>query len=106
MGKYADGASGAGAEQPVTEGSLVPCGYEQITDLSAAVGFTVPAGARLAVIIAETQAVRWRDDGTDPTAAVGMPLATGVQWTYPGNLSAIKFIEQTGSAKLNVSYFK
>lgn len=117
MGKWAEGASGQGAERPTTEGTLTPCGYAQFTSLSAAVSLATPAagitladalaaGARLAVFIAETQAVRWRDDGSDPTGSVGMPLATGAQWTYPGNLSAIKFIEQTASAKLNVSYYK
>ena len=106
MGDWANGASGRGAEQPVTEATLTCLGYQQITSLAAAAALTVPTGARLAVIVAETQAVRWRDDGTDPTSSVGMPLATGVQFTYPGDLAAIKFIEQTASAKLNVSYYK
>lgn len=117
MGAWANGASAKGADRPTTEATLTPVGYAQFTSLAAAVSLATPAagitladalaaGARLAVIIAETQAVRWRDDGSDPTGSVGMPLATGVQWTYPGNLSAIKFIEQTASAKLNVAYFK
>lgn len=82
-----------------------PLGYEQITSLSAAAALTVPAGAAVAVIEAETQAVRWRDDGTDPTATVGMPLPTGRVFVYAGALSAIKFIEQAASAKLNVNYY-
>lgn len=106
MGDWSNKIAGKGAERPVTEGSLIPCGYQQITSLSSAAGLTVPQDARLAVIICETQAVRWRDDGTNPTASVGMPLATGIQWTYPGDLSAIKFIEQSASAKLNVAYYK
>lgn len=81
-------------------------GTQQITSLSAATALTVPAGADMAVIIAETQAVRWRDDGTSPTASVGIPLATGTYMVYDGDLSAIKFIEQTSAAKLNVSYYK
>lgn len=105
-GSYKLGASRAAAGTPVSEASLTCLGYQQITDLSAAAALTVPTGARLAVLVCETQAVRWRDDGTDPTASVGMPLATGVVWTYPGDLSAIKFIETTASAKLNVSYYK
>lgn len=82
-----------------------PLGYEQITSLSAATGLTVPAGATSAVIIAETQAVRWRDDGTDPSGTVGMPLAVDTLLEYGGDLSAITFIEQAASAKLNVAYF-
>jgi hypothetical protein len=49
--------------------------------------------------------VRWRDDGTDPTTTVGMNLAAGASLDYEGQLAAIKFIEVTASAKLNVAYF-
>jgi hypothetical protein len=84
----------------------VPLGYEQITDLSSAAPLTVPEGANVAVIEAEAQAVRWRDDGTDPTAAVGFPLASGGTLEYSGTLSALRFIEQIASAKLNVTYYK
>lgn len=82
-------------------------GYQQITSLSAAAALTVPAGATTAVIRAEAQAVRWRDDGTDPTATVGMPVATtDTPLVYTGPLSKIRFIEQTSGAKLNVSYYR
>ena len=80
-------------------------GYQQITNLSDSTALTVPVGATLALIVAETQAVRWRDDGTDPTASVGMPLATGVSLSYDGDLRAIRFIQQLASATLNVSYY-
>lgn len=80
-------------------------GYQQITSLSASTALTVPAGATMALIVAETQAVRWRDDGTAPTATVGMPLAIGVSLSYDGDLKAIRFIEQAASAKLNVAYY-
>lgn len=59
----------------------------------------------VALIVAETQGVRWRDDDTAPTASVGMPLAVGVPLQYDGDLTNIKFIEQTASAKLNISYY-
>ena len=45
------------------EGSLIPVGYEQITGLSAVKPLTIPEDAELAVIAAEAQNVRWRDDG-------------------------------------------
>ena len=80
-------------------------GYQQITSLSASTALTVPAGATMALIVAETQAVRWRDDGTAPTASVGMPLAVGTSLSYDGDLRAIRFIQQTASATLNVSYY-
>jgi hypothetical protein len=88
-------------------------GYQQITSLSSASALTVPLVDKnglnqkptFALIIAESQAVRWRDDGTDPTSSVGMPLAVGVPLQYDGDLTKIRFIEQTGSAKLNISYY-
>ena len=88
-------------------------GYQQITSLSSSTALTVPSTnaegtackPRAALIVAETQGVRWRDDGTAPTASVGMPLAAGDPLFYDGDLTKIRFIEQTGSATLNVSYY-
>lgn len=81
-------------------------GYQQITSLSAATTLTIPAGAAAAMIRCETQSVRWRDDGSDPTASVGMLMTASdaVLW-YTGQLARLKFIEVTASAKLNVVYF-
>jgi hypothetical protein len=85
--------------------TTVCLGYQQITSLSSAAGLTVPQGATLALIVPETQNVRWRDDGTDPTASVGMPIFVGASLSYDGDFNKIKFIEVTASAKLNVSYY-
>lgn len=86
-------------------GPVIGLKYEQITDLSASIGLAPPDGARYAVLVAETQAVRYREDGTDPAAGVGMPIAVGVPTAYHGNLSKVKFIQQAASAKLNVHYY-
>lgn len=88
-----------------------PCGYQQITTLSSAQALTIPtnicaSGITFAVIVAEAQAVRYRDDGTDPSATVGQPLAVGVALEYSGSLTKIKFFEQAASAKLNILYYK
>lgn len=88
-------------------------GYQQITSLSSATGLTVPqvdlnglaCKPSIAIITAETQAVRWRDDDVNPTATVGMPLASGATLQYDGDLTKIKFIEQTASAKINITYY-
>lgn len=81
-------------------------GYQQLTSLSSATLLTVPAGAVLALCTPETQAVRWRDDGTNPTASVGQPLPVGAELRYDGaGLAVVKFIEQVASAKLNVVYY-
>jgi hypothetical protein len=86
----------------------VPLGYQQIAaaTLASATPLTVPAGATVAIIAPDTAAVRWRDDGTAPTASVGMSIAAAATFEYWGNLSAIQFIAQTGSPVANISYYR
>ena len=80
-------------------------GYQQITSLSSSTALTVPAGATLALIVPETQNVRWRDDGIAPTASVGMLVPANSSMSYDGDLKAIRFIAATSGAILNVSYY-
>jgi hypothetical protein len=88
-----------------------PIAYEQLTGLGTAKGPTAatvgtgPLKGTVAVFVAETQLVRWRDDGTDPTANVGMTLEPGIAMEYRGELNKIKFIETAASAKVNCSYY-
>lgn len=82
-----------------------PLGFQAITDLSSAIGLTPPAGASFALLNVVGQNIRWRDDGDDPTDSVGMLLVVGDEFTYQGDLSAIKFIEVASGAALNVSYY-
>lgn len=53
-----------------------------------------------------TANVRWRDDGTAPTASVGVPLNAGEELDYDGNQAVIQFI-RTGAADatLDISYY-
>lgn len=89
----------------VAPAPATPVGYQQITTLTTSTALTVPKDARWALIVAEAQAVRWRDDGTAPTSSVGMSLAVNTTLQYTGNLRAIRFIEQTAGAILNVAYY-
>lgn len=104
--RYAPGAK-AGAHPQVTDGDRKPLGYEQIADVggSPVSTLTVPAGARVAIIQATGQNVRWRDDGTAPSATVGIQLAAGDSFLYVGKLSALQFIEEAAGGILNVSYY-
>jgi hypothetical protein len=88
------------------QGYLQPNGFEQVAVLTAAVGITPVQLSKLAMIQAEGQNVRWRDDGTNPTPTVGMILVANDVLIYSGTLSSIKFIEVTATAKINVTYYK
>lgn len=88
--------------------SANPAGYQQVTSItSTAKGLTVPAntGANYAVIRVAGANLRWRDDGTAPTATVGVPLNIGEVLNYDGNLAAVQFIAQAGTGSLDVSYY-
>lgn len=90
----------------IRDTALKPLGFEQITGLSVVKSLNVPANATLAVIQAESPGVRYRDDGIDPTAAVGMFIAGGTEIKCRGNLPKMRFIEGAAGAKLNVSYYE
>jgi hypothetical protein len=83
-------------------------GYQQITNCSSSVGFTVPSGANRAHVECDSaagQSVRWRADGTAPTTAVGTELLPGSDFLFDSDLTTINFLEMAASAKLNVHYF-
>jgi hypothetical protein len=80
-------------------------GYQQLTSLASATAMTVPTGATVALIQAESQSIRWRDDGTNPTTSAGMVIAAGETVFFTGSLSGFRAIEVSASAKLNISYY-
>ncbi|PZQ63365.1 MAG: hypothetical protein DI570_09235 [Phenylobacterium zucineum] len=87
-----------------------PLGHAQITGLSSKKGLVdggaIPSATQFALLQAEGADVRWRDDGPDPTATVGMVLKAGdPPFVYDGDMTALEFIETGASAKLNVAYY-
>ena len=94
---------------PIIGGGATPLGYQQISaaTLATATKLTVPTGAVVAVAQVDTAGVRWRDDGTAPTGAIGMQLSTGGTIAFGGaSMTAVQFILATGgSPVLNVSYY-
>ena len=83
-------------------------GYQQLTiDATTSQALTVPLGTTLILISPETQAIRIRDDGTNPTATVGYPVPVGAEMRYTAcNMAGLKIIGQVASAVVNVLYYK
>lgn len=74
--------------------------------LASLAGGSIPAGATKVVITVGAQAVRWRDDGTAPTAAIGMPLAVGATLVYEyRDLASIRVISQVAGAILDMTFY-
>lgn len=81
-------------------------GYAQMNSLSAATALpSIPSGTIEAFVICETQNVRWRDDGTNPTSSVGMLLLPSQSFPYIGSLPNIRFIQTTSGASCGVTYY-
>lgn len=69
---------------------------------------SVPGNGHVVMLQAEAQNVRYRCDGEDPTAAVGVLLAAGESHTIDmgeGTSQQIRVIEAAGGAILNVTTF-
>ena len=91
------------------------CGFEQVSGLSIVKGLTIPNKApdgttckpNAVLLQAGAQIIRWRPDGGTPTASIGMLLPTNqLPYYYDGDLNALRFIEVTASAVLNVTYLE
>jgi hypothetical protein len=87
--------------------SLIPLGFQQLAiGTGSASGLTPPAGAFFALIQSEVANLRYRDDGTAPTAAIGMRLlSASTPQEYTGSLTALRFIAEGAGAFLNVTYY-
>lgn len=86
--------------------SLNAKGYEQLTSLAAATPLTIPPGTISIVVTCEVAVVRFRDDGVDPTASVGFPLAIGAVYTFTvAQASQLRFIQSGLGGILNVCYY-
>src|SRR3989304_6932841 len=71
-------------------------------------GDTLPDGAVTMLIqnLDSTNDVRWRDDGTAPTATEGMRLEAGAIMEYDGDLAAFQMIrEDAGDVSVVISYY-
>jgi len=93
---------------------LVTFAFEALAGTNTSVGLTASVfnpdtspAAKCAVVQCETAQVRYRMDGTDPTASVGVLLEVGDELVIWGStdINEIEFIRTGGvSAQLNVHY--
>ena len=98
------------AQKRTASDYIVPLGYCQLTSIAASTLVSscsggIPALTGWAVLCVDTAAIRWRDDGTAPTASVGMPIAAGQCFNYSGTFSALRVIAQSGSPVVNISFY-
>lgn len=85
-----------------------PLGHIQMTISTASIPFTsIPRGASLAVIqCGATNGIRFRDDGTAPTSAIGLQIRADTNYEYDGNLNAIRFIRSGGAdATIDIAFY-
>ena len=85
-------------------------GHQTITVSDAAVGFTITGeNVQRASCSVASNGIRWRADGTDPTASIGEPAGpsdyTKIFYVDGEDVADFKAIRSSGSdAELNVIY--
>lgn len=89
-----------------------PLGYRQIAVSTSAVALAsatggIPKGAQRAVIDVEANDIRWRDDGTAPTASVGMLAKANTIFELPSvtSINAFQAIRASADGVLNITYY-
>lgn len=98
---------------PIYKGKLVAegqdncIGSQQLSsaDLASAVSLTVPTGTRLCMLQVETQSIRYKSDGTDPTSSTGIKLNDGDVLKYTGDPRKLRLIRVTAGAVVNIEYY-
>lgn len=96
------GSNTIGAFKPA---ALQPKGYQQITGLTSATALNIPLGSTYAEIAIEGAAVRWREDGSNPTATIGMLMEAGSSRFHTTGLTALRLIQVSAGAVVNVHYY-
>lgn len=89
---------------------VIPLGHQQLTLTTGTVqglNLTGITGICGVVLNAETQNVRFRDDGQAPTSSTGFVLrTTDPPLEYIGPLKALQFIGASSGALLNVAIYR
>lgn len=98
----------------MAEGTRQTLGFAQYTASTGvksladtpATGAKAPDGAYAFTMTVEVQNIRWRGDGTNPTAAIGiLQKPTDPPLQYDGDIDKFRWIEAVAGAIINVQYF-
>lgn len=89
-----------------TGSAMEPLGYVQVA-LTVGQPYTIspPTGSRMVLIKPEGADMRYRDDGTAPTASIGMPVADGESLLYDVKLTQLQLTAQDAGCICNLSYY-
>ena len=94
---------------PATTNTAAGVGFEELTVGGTSVGFTsVPNTASDVILSVEGDAIRFKLDGTDPTASEGVRLPDGFVGAFTDfsqyALTQFRFIATTGSATVSITF--
>jgi len=93
----------------VINAALIPVGF-QLMSLSNSTSVAINSTGRDASVFhisVETQAVRYRADGTNPTLTTGVLLAVGSHWINGFNgTSTMRFQRSTGTSKVSIMAYR
>lgn len=79
--------------------------YQNLAVGAGVVTLTVPGNADYAVARAETNPIRWTDDGTAPTAANGIPMLVADLPLRIENPQTFKCFAVAAAGVLHVTYY-
>jgi hypothetical protein len=71
-------------------------------------GIPLPTTAipNLALLVAGTGSLRFRDDGTAPTPSLGVLLATGLApYEYSGDISQLALVGVSGTVAVSIAFY-
>ncbi len=88
-----------------------PLGYAQKNVAAVSTGLPAPpnpyslADVTYSILTPATVDIRWRDDGTAPTAAIGYPLKVGSELAYDGDPLAFQMISVGAATNVDVTLY-
>ena len=91
-----------------TPGSWLPKGHQHFSSPATSTALTVPTGARFALITTASSAIKLMDTGAAATTGAGgngLNIPVGTVFQYTGDLSAVRIIQVTAGAEVDVLYY-